>query len=97
MHQLKVGIDNSILAATRVQPRIKHRKSAVLRSGIWNICSRIERGRQLSLSLREMDQSFSVIFKLPGFAISAGGAQADNLPALRHGRETGYFKDGDTL
>lgn len=59
---------------------------------------RVETGRDsLSLSLREMDQSSFVIFELPGFAVSTGGAQADNLAALHDAKETAYFKDGDTL
>ncbi len=59
---------------------------------------RVETARDtLALSLREMDQGSYVIFELPGFATTAGGAQADSLAALRDANRTAYYKDGDTL
>jgi len=59
---------------------------------------RVETARdKLSLSLREMDQGSFVIFELPGFAATAGGAQATSLAALRDASRTTSYKDGDTL
>jgi cell migration-inducing and hyaluronan-binding protein len=59
---------------------------------------RVETGRkELSLSLREMDDGSSVIFELPGFTTAAAGAAQPSLAALRDARETSWYKDGDKL
>jgi cell migration-inducing and hyaluronan-binding protein len=59
---------------------------------------RVETSREtMSLSLREMDQGSFVIFELPGFASTAGGARADSLDALRDATTTTTYRDGDTL
>lgn len=59
---------------------------------------RVETSRKdLSLSLREMDDGSWVIFELPGFTTAAGGAEAASLDALRAASGTSYFRDGDRL
>jgi cell migration-inducing and hyaluronan-binding protein len=59
---------------------------------------RVETGRDsLSLSLREMDDGSWVVFELPGFGNTAGGAEQASLDALRAASGTGYFKDDDSL
>ncbi len=59
---------------------------------------RVETSRKdLSVSLREMDQGAYVIMELPGFHNAAAGAPQTTLAALREARTTSYFKDGDTL
>jgi cell migration-inducing and hyaluronan-binding protein len=59
---------------------------------------RVDTGKEsLSLSLREMDQGSYVIFELPGFTTSAGGAAETSLEALRNASKTAWFKDGNTL
>jgi cell migration-inducing and hyaluronan-binding protein len=59
---------------------------------------RVETSRKdLSLSLREMDDGSSVIFELPGFSTTAGGAQQASLAALREAGETSWYSDNGTL
>ncbi len=59
---------------------------------------RVETARKdLSLSLRQMNQGSFVILDLPGFATAASGTQQGSLAALRAAKSTSYFKDGDTL
>jgi len=59
---------------------------------------RVETSRDdLSLSLREMDDGSWVIFELPGFSTTAGGAEKSSLEALRDANETAYFKDDGEL
>jgi cell migration-inducing and hyaluronan-binding protein len=59
---------------------------------------RVETGRDsLSLSLREMDDGSWVIFELPGFSTTAGGAEKTSLAALRDANETSYYRDNGTL
>jgi cell migration-inducing and hyaluronan-binding protein len=59
---------------------------------------RVETSRNnLSLSLNEMDNGSWVIFQLPGFANTAGGAPQTSLAALREAKGTSYFKDGNNL
>ena len=59
---------------------------------------RVETSRaDLSLTLREMDDGSSVIFELPGFGATAGGAQQPSLAALREAGETSWFSDNGTL
>ncbi|HSG35719.1 MAG TPA: hypothetical protein VLA37_14400, partial [Sphingomonadaceae bacterium] len=59
---------------------------------------RVETSRDsLSLTLREMEDGSSVVFELPGFSTTVGGAEMASLEALRAANETAWFKDGDTL
>ena len=59
---------------------------------------RVETSRKdLSLSLREMDQGSFVVLELPGFHNAAAGAAQTTLADLRDAKSTSYFKDGDTL
>ncbi|MEO6152077.1 MAG: hypothetical protein ABIT09_03955, partial [Croceibacterium sp.] len=59
---------------------------------------RVETARKaLSLSLNEMDDHSWVIFQLPGFTTTAGGAPQASLAALRAANGTSYFKDGTAL
>ena len=59
---------------------------------------RVETSRKdLSLTLREMDDGSWVIFELPGFTTPAGGAQKPSLAALRDATETSYFSENGTL
>jgi cell migration-inducing and hyaluronan-binding protein len=59
---------------------------------------RVETGRDsLSLSLREMDDGSWVIFELPGFGNTAGGAEKPSLAALRDAGETSHYSEDDTL
>ncbi len=59
---------------------------------------RVETARKdLSLSLNEMDNGSWVVFQLPGFSNTAGGAPQTSLAALRAANATSYFKDGDNL
>jgi cell migration-inducing and hyaluronan-binding protein len=51
----------------------------------------------LPLTLSEMDQGSWVIFELPGFTTSAGGAEQSSLAALRAASETSYFRDDEAL
>jgi cell migration-inducing and hyaluronan-binding protein len=44
-----------------------------------------------------MDKGSFVIFELPGFTTTAGGAEQTSLDALRSANSTAYFKDDDTL
>ena len=44
-----------------------------------------------------MDKGSWVIFELPGFSTTAGGAEQNSLDALRNASGTSYYKDGDTL
>ncbi len=53
--------------------------------------------KDLSLSLREMDDGSWVIFELPGFSTAAGGAQTSSLAALREASQTSYFNDKGKL
>jgi cell migration-inducing and hyaluronan-binding protein len=75
--------------------RYEYTGVATIRSGA---SVRVETARQdLSLSLREMDQGSWVIFELPGFTTTAGGAKQPSLEALRAAKGTSYFRDDDTL
>ena len=59
---------------------------------------RVETSRKdLSVSLREMDQGSFVVLELPGFHNAAAGAAQTTLAELRDAKSTSYFKDGDTL
>ncbi|HEY6815348.1 MAG TPA: G8 domain-containing protein [Croceibacterium sp.] len=59
---------------------------------------RVETSRKdLSLTLREMDDRSWVIFELPGFSAAAGGAAQSSLAALRDAGETSWFSDNGTL
>jgi cell migration-inducing and hyaluronan-binding protein len=59
---------------------------------------RVETGRkELSLTLREMDNGSWVIFELPGFSTTAGGAEKSSLDALRAAGETSFYRDDGTL
>jgi cell migration-inducing and hyaluronan-binding protein len=59
---------------------------------------RVETARKdLSVSLREMDQGSFVILELPGFHNAAAGEAQTTLAALRDAKSTSYFKDGDKL
>jgi cell migration-inducing and hyaluronan-binding protein len=53
--------------------------------------------KDLSLSLREMENGAWVIFELPGFSAATGGAQASSLAALREAKQTSYFSDKGKL
>jgi cell migration-inducing and hyaluronan-binding protein len=53
--------------------------------------------KDLNLTLREMNKGSWVIFELPGFTKSAGGAQETSLAALRSATDTAYFNDGKEL
>jgi cell migration-inducing and hyaluronan-binding protein len=75
--------------------RFEYTGTATIRSGAE---VRVETARQsLSLSLREMDEDGWVIFELPGFTTTAGGAEQSSLDALRNASGTAYYKDDDTL
>jgi cell migration-inducing and hyaluronan-binding protein len=59
---------------------------------------RVETSRKdLSLTLREMDDGSWVIFELPGFTTPAGGAQKPSLAALREAGETSWYSENGTL
>ena len=59
---------------------------------------RVETGRDaLTLTLREMEDGSSVVFELPGFAATAGGAQQASLAALRDAGETSWYSENGTL
>ena len=59
---------------------------------------RVETGKDsLTLSLREMDDGSWVVFELPGFSGTVGGAEAPSLAALRSADETSYFGEGDSV
>jgi cell migration-inducing and hyaluronan-binding protein len=60
---------------------------------------RVETSRKdLSLTLREMDDGSWVIFELPGFSGTAGGKQQPSLEALRAATETSWYRaDNGTL
>jgi cell migration-inducing and hyaluronan-binding protein len=51
----------------------------------------------LPLTLSEMDEGSWVIFELPGFTTSAGGAEQSSLAALRDASETSFFRDDEAL
>jgi hypothetical protein len=53
--------------------------------------------KEISLSVREMDQGSWVVFELPGFTAAASGKQQDSMDALRKATETSYFRDKDAL
>lgn len=75
--------------------RFEYTGVATIRSGAD---VRVETARtSLSLSLREMDEGSWVIFELPGFTTTAGGAQQSSLEALKSASATSYFRDDDTL
>jgi cell migration-inducing and hyaluronan-binding protein len=75
--------------------RFEYTGEGTIRSGAE---VRVETARKsLTLTLREMDDGSWVIFELPGFTTTAGGAQQNSLDALRAGNGTSYFRDGDTL
>jgi cell migration-inducing and hyaluronan-binding protein len=44
-----------------------------------------------------MDEGSWVIFELPGFTTSAGGAEQSSLAALRDASETSFFRDDEAL
>jgi cell migration-inducing and hyaluronan-binding protein len=74
--------------------RWEYTGQATIRSGAE---VRVETARpSLSLTLNEMDDGAWVIFQLPGFTTSAGGAPQASLDALRAAQATSYFKDGAT-
>ena len=52
---------------------------------------------EVTLSLAELHEGSWVIFKFPGFAKAASGAEESSLNALRQANETSWFRDGDTL
>jgi cell migration-inducing and hyaluronan-binding protein len=59
---------------------------------------RVETSRKdLSISLREMDQNSFVIMELPGFTKAAAGTAQSSLAALREAQGTSYYQDGNTL
>ena len=59
---------------------------------------RVETSRKdLSLSLREMEDGSWVVFELPGFTTPAGGAEKASLAELREAGETSYYKGDGTL
>jgi cell migration-inducing and hyaluronan-binding protein len=59
---------------------------------------RVETSRKdLSLTLREMDDGSWVIFELPGFTTPAGGAQQSSLATLREAGETSWYGENGTL
>ena len=59
---------------------------------------RVETSRKdLSLSLREMDDGSWVIFELPGFGTATGGVETASLDALREASETSFYKGDGTL
>ena len=53
--------------------------------------------KDLSLSLREMENGSWVIFELPGFSAATGGTQQTSLAALREASQTSYFSDKGKL
>ena len=59
---------------------------------------RVETSRDdLTLTLREMEDGSWVIFELPGFSTTAGGAQKSSLAELREAGETSWYRDNDRL
>ena len=59
---------------------------------------RVETSRKdLTLTLREMDDGSWVIFELPGFTTPAGGTEQSSLAALRASSETSYFREDGKL
>ena len=75
--------------------RFEYTGQTTIRSGAE---VRVETSKKdLSLSLREMDDGSWVIFELPGFANTAGGAQTSSLAALRQASQTSYFSDKGKL
>ena len=53
--------------------------------------------KEISLSVREMDQGSWVVFELPGFANAASGKQQESMEALREASETSWFRGQDGL
>ena len=53
--------------------------------------------KDLSVSLREMDQGSFVILEFPGFHNASTGTAQTTLAALRDAKDTSYFQDGDKL
>ncbi len=53
--------------------------------------------KEISLSVRQMDQGSWVVFDLPGFTAAASGKQQGSMDALRKAGETSYFRDKDDL
>ncbi len=53
--------------------------------------------KEISLSVRQMDQGSWVVFDLPGFTAAASGKQQGSMDALRKASETSYFRDKDDL
>ena len=75
--------------------RFEYTGETTIRSGAE---VRVETSRKdLSLSLREMDDGSSVIFELPGFSAAAEGVQEPSLAALRGASKTSYYSEGGTL
>ena len=75
--------------------RFEYTGETTIRSGAE---VRVETGRKdLSLSLREMDNGSWVIFELPGFTTPAGGVETPSLAALRDAAQTSYYRKDGTL
>ena len=59
---------------------------------------RVETSRKdLTLTLREMEDGASVVFELPGFTTPAGGVEAASLEALRAADKTSWFRGENAL
>ncbi len=53
--------------------------------------------KEISLSVRQMNQGSWVVFDLPGFTAAAAWKQQNSMDALRKASETSYFRDKDDL
>jgi cell migration-inducing and hyaluronan-binding protein len=51
----------------------------------------------VNIRVRELDAGSWVMFKLPGFAKAAAGAEENSLEALRNASKTSWFKANDAL
>ena len=51
----------------------------------------------VNIRVRELEAGSWVMFKLPGFAKAAAGAEQNNLDALRNASNTSWFKANDAL
>src|SRR5687768_12965744 len=54
-------------------------------------------GNSVNIRVRELEAGSWVMFKLPGFAKAAAGAEQDSLDALRNASKTSWFKADDAL
>jgi hypothetical protein len=54
-------------------------------------------GNSVNLRVRELEAGSWVMFKLPGFAKAAAGAEQNSLDALRNASATSWFKTNDAL